>query len=64
MTDNIRLLSISKDITPDPLRPFPNITTETKKRKGKERGKSRIYTDSPEKLRLEQLSNIKKNKRL
>lgn len=63
-TGNVCLPSTSKDLTSDSLRYFPKMPTETKKKKWKETGKSRIYTDSPEKLQLEQLRNCKENKRL
>lgn len=43
---------------------FPNNSTENMKRKGDKWGKSRVYADSTEKLRLKQLRNIKTNKRL
>lgn len=51
------LLRIFKviNITPEPVRPFSKITKAAIKRKRREMGKSRIYTDNPEKQRLQEL---------
>ncbi|KAK4874991.1 hypothetical protein RN001_011413 [Aquatica leii] len=46
-------------ITPESIRPYPKINKIAKQRKKKERGKSRIYTDTPEKERLLELHNAK-----
>lgn len=51
-------------ITLASVRPFPTITKTSMKRKGKKRGKSRIYIDNPEKQKLHELHNIKEQKRL
>lgn len=50
--------------TPESVRPFPKCTKTAIKRKGKEKGSSRNYTDTPEKERLQELANIKEQKRL
>lgn len=46
-------------LSPESVRPYPKINKIAKQRKGKERGKSRIYTDTPEKERLLELHNTK-----
>lgn len=56
--------STAISITPESVRPFPKITKTVTKRKRQQKGKSRIYTDSPEKHRLRQLHNIKEQTRL
>lgn len=55
--------STSNAITPESVRPLPKIIKTVLKRKGKEKGKSRIYTNTPEKERLEELAKIKELKR-
>lgn len=55
--------STSSAITPESVRPLPKIIKTVLKRKGREKGKSRIYTNTPEKERLEELSKIKELKR-
>lgn len=50
-------------MSPEAVRPYPKrkCTGETS-RKGREKGKSRVYTDSPEKNRLEKLNEEKERK--
>ncbi|CAB3229729.1 unnamed protein product [Arctia plantaginis] len=50
--------------TPEMIRPFPKVQRRTQTRKGRSLGKSRIYTDTPEKTRIEELEKIKEVKRL
>lgn len=47
-------------VSPEVVRPYPKIIrSENTGRKGRERGKSRIYTESPEKTRLQTLADEK-----
>lgn len=50
--------------TPEMIRPFPKVQIRTQTKKGRSFGKSRIYTDTPEKNRIEELEKIKEMKRL
>lgn len=50
--------------TPEMIRPFPKVQRRTQTKKGRSLGKSRIYTDTPEKNRIEELEKIKEMKRL
>ncbi|KAL3282872.1 hypothetical protein HHI36_006031 [Cryptolaemus montrouzieri] len=64
--DDPLYVSSSKAIlTPEVVRPYPKkaITDSVLKRKGREKGRSRIYTETPEKNRLESLRNEKNRKR-
>lgn len=47
------------------VRPYPKLDRKTtqKPKKGKLLGKSRIYTDTPEKIRLEELEKTKEIKK-
>ena len=59
-------VSLSKVIlTPEVVRPYPKkaITDSVLKTKAREKGRSRIYTETPEKNRLESLRNEKNRKR-
>lgn len=48
-------------ITPEVIRPYPRVDRNAlkKSKKGKLPGKSRIYTDTPEKNRLEEVEKQK-----
>lgn len=46
------------------LRPFPKVQRRAKPNRGRALGKSRIYTDTPEKNRIEALEQSKQMKRL
>ncbi|XP_034828899.1 uncharacterized protein [Maniola hyperantus] len=63
--DSLHVSSSQAMLTPDVVRPYPKkaITDSVLKRKGREKGRSRIYTDTPEKNRLESLRNEKDRKR-
>ncbi|KAK9882712.1 hypothetical protein WA026_022763 [Henosepilachna vigintioctopunctata] len=50
--------------TPEMIRPFPKVQKRTQTKKGRSLGKSRIYTDTPEKTRIEELEKNKEMKRL
>ena len=52
-------------ITPEIIRPYPKVDTRTitRSKKGKQPGKSRIYTDTPEKYRLEEIEKAKELKK-
>ncbi|KAG7300114.1 hypothetical protein JYU34_015655 [Plutella xylostella] len=52
-------------ITPDMIRPYPKVvrSMQTKLKKGKMPGKSRIYTDTPEKNRLEEIEKDRQTKK-
>ena len=50
--------------TPEMIRPFPKVQRRKQTRNGRSLGKSRIYTDTPEKTRIEDLGKIKEMKRL
>lgn len=57
-------LSATGLITPEMVKPFPRVDkTERKSKKGKLPGKSRIYTYTPEKNRLEEIEKAKKLKK-
>ncbi|XP_026326754.1 uncharacterized protein LOC113235308 [Hyposmocoma kahamanoa] len=50
-------------LSPETVRPYPTAERKKKTTKGRQPGKSRIYTDTPEKIRLENLQkerNLKK----
>ncbi|KAJ8965058.1 hypothetical protein NQ314_004459 [Rhamnusium bicolor] len=49
-------------IKPSDIKPFPTAGPRQGKRKPREKGKSRIYTSTPEKNRIEELDTIKKMK--
>ncbi|XP_044575525.1 uncharacterized protein LOC123259247 [Cotesia glomerata] len=49
-------------ITPSQIRPLPRAQLTQKARKGRVRGKTAIYTDTPEKLEIEARTNAKKPK--
>lgn len=50
-------------VTPEDVRPYPTASgSRTNKRKGRQPGKSRIYTDSPEKKRLFDMRKVKEEK--
>jgi transposase-like protein len=51
-------------ITPAIIRPYPTAEKKKKAVKGRQPGKSRIYTDTPEKNRLEDLHNAKQLKKI
>ncbi|XP_022834564.1 uncharacterized protein LOC111362220 [Spodoptera litura] len=50
--------------TPEMIRPFPKVQRRKQTRNGRSLGKSTIYTDTPEKNRIEDLKKIKEMKRL
>lgn len=52
-------------ITPEIIQPYPQVDKNALKRtkKGKQPGKSRIYTDTPEKNRLEEIEKAKEAKK-
>lgn len=50
--------------TPEMIRPFPKVQKRTQTKKGRSLGKSRIYTDTPEKTRIEELEKNREMKRL
>ncbi|XP_044762023.1 uncharacterized protein LOC123319221 [Coccinella septempunctata] len=50
--------------TPEMIRPFPKVERRTQTKKGRSLGKSRVYTDTPEKTRIEELEKNKEMKRL
>lgn len=52
----------NKWLSPEAVRPFPRIKQESRIKKLREKGKSRIYTKTPEKNRLEELRKIKDQK--
>ncbi|GBP61757.1 hypothetical protein EVAR_31085_1 [Eumeta japonica] len=62
-------LTTKSCITPEVVRPYPKIIRTNSTRKGKGKSKSRIYTDTPEKQRIEELqrakdeANLKKEQR-
>ncbi|KAL3274897.1 hypothetical protein HHI36_019679 [Cryptolaemus montrouzieri] len=55
--DPLHVSSSKAILTPEVVRPYPKkaITDSVLKRKGREKGRSRIYTETPEKNRLESL---------
>lgn len=59
-------LTSSALITPEMIRPYPKVSKDAKKKSksGREPGKSRIYTDTPEKDRLEEIGNLKEIKKM
>ncbi|KAL3289622.1 hypothetical protein HHI36_023032 [Cryptolaemus montrouzieri] len=63
--DPLHVSSSKAILTPEVVRPYPKkaITDSVLKRKGREKGRSRIYTETPEKNRLESLRNEKNRKR-
>lgn len=52
-------------ITPEAIRPYPKVNRDatTKPKKGKITGKSRIYTDTPEKERLQEIQKAREIKK-
>lgn len=48
-------------VSPEVIRPFPKATAR-KKTTNRQRGKSRIYTDSPERARIEEMGRLKMTK--
>lgn len=54
----------NNNMSPTAVRPYPKkIFNENKSKKGREKGKSRVYTDTPEKNRLQILHEEKQRKR-
>lgn len=51
-------------ITPEVIRPYPTAVRNRKTNKGRKRGKSRIYTDTPEKNELEERYRRKELKKI
>lgn len=51
-------------LTPEAIRPYPTVVRSNKTNKGRRPGKSRIYTDTPEKKVIEDKHNEKKMKKL
>lgn len=51
-------------ITPEVIRPYPTAVSSRKTNKGRKPGKSRIYTDIPEKIELEERHKQKKLKKI
>lgn len=58
------LLSNKDPITPEVIRPYPTAIKNKKTNKGRQPGKSRIYTDTPEKNALEEKHRQKELKKL
>lgn len=50
-------------ITPEAVRPYPTPSIQKKKRSVNRKGQSRIYTDTPEKDRLEAIENLKADRK-
>lgn len=52
-------------ITPEVIRPYPKVDRNTSKKlnKGRQPGKSRIYTETPEKTKLEEIEKAKQLKK-
>ncbi|CAH2084120.1 unnamed protein product [Euphydryas editha] len=55
--------TINIPITPDVIRPYPTIVRKRKSNKGRKPGKSRIYTNTPEKNELEERHKQKEIKK-
>lgn len=57
--------SFTGAVTPESVRPYPRPCIERKKKENKKsrKGKSRIYTDTPEKNRLEEIEQERENRR-
>ncbi|KAG5877409.1 hypothetical protein JTB14_035647 [Gonioctena quinquepunctata] len=51
-------------LTPEAIRPYPTVVRSNKTNKGRRPGKSRIYTDTPEKKLIEEKHNEKQMKKL
>ncbi|KAG5887166.1 hypothetical protein JTB14_002521 [Gonioctena quinquepunctata] len=51
-------------LTPEAIRPYPTVVRSNKTNKGRRPGKSRIYTDTPEKKLIEEKHNEKQLKKL
>lgn len=51
-------------VTPESVRPLPKMTKKSQKRKWKGREKSRIYTDTSEKDRIEELARVTEQNRI
>ncbi|KAG5874217.1 hypothetical protein JTB14_019192 [Gonioctena quinquepunctata] len=51
-------------LTPEVIRPYPTVVRSNKTNKGRRPGKSRIYTDTPEKKLIEEKHNEKQLKKL
>ncbi|KAG5875382.1 hypothetical protein JTB14_023356 [Gonioctena quinquepunctata] len=51
-------------LTPEAIRPYPTVVRSNKTNKGRRPGKSRIYTDTPEKKLIEEKHNEKRLKKL
>ncbi|XP_046972441.1 uncharacterized protein LOC124539186 [Vanessa cardui] len=51
-------------LTPEAIRPYPTVVRSNKTNKGRRPGKSRIYTDTPEKKAIEDKHNEKEMKKL
>ncbi|KAG5864114.1 hypothetical protein JTB14_018087 [Gonioctena quinquepunctata] len=51
-------------LTPEATRPYPTVVRSNKTKKGRRPGKSRIYTDTPEKKLIEEKHNEKQLKKL
>ncbi|CAF4937022.1 unnamed protein product [Pieris macdunnoughi] len=52
------------NLTPEANRPYPTVVRSNKTNKGRRSGKSRIYTDTPEKKLIEEKHNVKQLKKL
>lgn len=50
-------------LTPEAARPYPRVVIQKKKGAGNRKGQSRIYTDTPEKDRLEEIEAVKENRK-
>lgn len=51
-------------LTPEAIRPYPTVVRSNKTKKGRGPGKTRIYTDTPEKKLIEEKHNEKQLKKL
>ncbi|KAG5869477.1 hypothetical protein JTB14_008772 [Gonioctena quinquepunctata] len=56
--------SLKTVLTPEAIRPYPTVVRSNKTNKGRLPGKSRIYTDTPERKLIEEKHNEKQLKKL
>lgn len=55
--------TVGVQITPESVRPYPKVQQPRKKMQGRKRGKSRILTETPEKLRIEEETKLREKKK-
>lgn len=61
---NVKASTSKTLITPEMICPYPKVFKKASTKKGRQPGRSRIYTDSPEKDRLQELQEAKEKKRM